>query len=94
LWAAEFPRAVFTVASLPFARSLLASAPHGDGRPILVLPGLVNSDRSTVVLRRYLRRLGYRVEAWGLGRNLGLRTVGRDAEKLLDRVRSSAEHSG
>lgn len=29
-----------------------------------------------------------------MGRNLSLRTVGRDAEKLLDRVRSSAEHSG
>ena len=44
-------------------------------------------------MRRYLRHLGYRAEAWGLGRNLGVRTVGPDAEKLLARVRSFAEEA-
>ncbi len=50
---------------------LLQLAPRGDGHPVLVLPGLIASDLSTRVLRRYLRERGYRVHGWGLGRNLG-----------------------
>ena len=60
----------------------------------MLLPGLANSDRSNFVLKRYLRSLGYRAEGWGLGRNLGVRTVGPDAEKLLDRIRNLADSSG
>lgn len=52
---------------------LLSMAPRGDGHPVLVLPGLVASDLSTRVLRRYLRERGYYVHGWKLGRNLGLR---------------------
>ena len=51
----------------------LSLAPRGDGHPVLVLPGLIASDLSTRVLRRYLRERGYRVHGWGLGRNRGLR---------------------
>jgi hypothetical protein len=32
---------------------LLARAPRGDGHPVLVLPGLLASDLSTALLRRY-----------------------------------------
>jgi pimeloyl-ACP methyl ester carboxylesterase len=60
----------------------------------MTLPGLVNSDRSNFVLTRYLRSLGYRAEGWGLGRNLGVRTVGQDAEKLLARISGMAESTG
>lgn len=59
-----------TVSMWPFLRF----APKGDGHPVLVLPGLVASDLSTRVLRRYLKDHGYRTHGWGLGRNLGLRT--------------------
>lgn len=52
---------------------LLSMAPKGDGHPVLVLPGLVASDLSTRVLRRFLRERGYHVHGWKLGRNLGLR---------------------
>jgi len=87
LWAAELPRAALTVASLPFSRSLLAGAPRGDGRPVMILPGLANSDRSNFVMRRYLRSLGYRAEGWGLGRNFGVRTVGADADRIVHAAR-------
>ena len=90
----ELPRAALTAASLPFARSMLAQASRGDGRPVMILPGLANSDRSNFVLRRYLRSLGYRAEGWGLGRNFGVRTVGLDAEKLLARIRRMADSNG
>lgn len=57
------------VAALPWLRL----APRGDGHPVLVLPGLVASDRSTRLLRHFLARRGYEVHGWGLGRNLGPR---------------------
>jgi pimeloyl-ACP methyl ester carboxylesterase len=70
LLAAEGPRALGELMWLQAARPLLATAPHGDGHPVLVLPGLVADDRSTVPLRRFLRRLGYRVHGWRLGTNV------------------------
>ncbi|ABD87216.1 esterase/lipase family protein [Rhodopseudomonas palustris] len=50
---------------------LLMQAPKGDGHPVLVLPGLLASDLSTALLRRFLKHLGYHSFAWGLGRNIG-----------------------
>ena len=72
----------------------MSEAPRGDGRPILLLPGFGNSDRSVLVLRRYLQRLGYRAESWRLGRNYGVRTVGPDAVRLLERIREMADSAG
>jgi pimeloyl-ACP methyl ester carboxylesterase len=50
---------------------LLRRLPHGDGHPVLVLPGFMASDRSTQPLRRLLRDMGYRTYGWGLGVNVG-----------------------
>ena len=58
-----------SLALLPFLRR----APRGDGHPVLVLPGLIASDRSTQPLRSYLTDQGYDVHGWGLGRNMGLK---------------------
>jgi pimeloyl-ACP methyl ester carboxylesterase len=55
------------------ALPLLSLAPRGDGHPVLVLPGLVTSDVSTGPLRAFLKRQGYAVSGWGLGRNFGPR---------------------
>jgi pimeloyl-ACP methyl ester carboxylesterase len=77
---------VAAVASLLPARSMLAAAPKGDGRPVMLLPGLVNSDRSMALMRRYLNRLGYSAVGWGLGRNLGARAIGAEGERLLAEV--------
>jgi pimeloyl-ACP methyl ester carboxylesterase len=55
------------------ALPLLGLAPHGDGHPVLVLPGLVASDVSTRPLRAFLKSRGYAVSGWRQGRNLGLR---------------------
>lgn len=62
--AAEF---ALLVGLLPAQRAL----PVGDGHPVLVLPGLLADDLSTLALRRILRGLGYRVHGWRLGRNIG-----------------------
>lgn len=90
----EWPRAALSVARLAGARARLDAAPRGDGRPVMVLPGLFNSDLSNAVLRRYLARLGYRAEPWTLGRNFGSRTIGKDAARLLARVERLAAEAG
>lgn len=56
------------LASLPV---LTAMSPRGDGHPVLVLPGLVTSDRSTIALRNFLKSRGYAAYGWELGRNYG-----------------------
>lgn len=67
----EPARGLADLATLPLAAPWLSLAPHGDGHGIIVLPGLLASDNSTALLRRFLRRLGYDVRGWNLGRNLG-----------------------
>lgn len=91
---AEAPRAVIGLAELAGSRRMLAELPRGDGRPVLLLPGLANGDRSNFVLKRYLVGLGYRAEGWGLGRNRGLRTIGSNGARLFARVETLAEEAG
>ncbi len=69
----------------------IAAGPRGRGEPVMVLPGLFNSDRSNVALRRHLMRMGYRVEGWDLGRNLGQRAIRGDGERLFAKIEAMAE---
>ena len=50
----------------------LARQPRGNGEPVLILPGYGAGDGSTMILKGYLRLLGYRARGWGLGRNTAL----------------------
>ncbi len=52
-------------------RAAVSRAPRGDGHPVLVVPCFLRSDRSTLVLRRFLAACGYAVYGWGLGTNIG-----------------------
>jgi pimeloyl-ACP methyl ester carboxylesterase len=51
----------------------LAARYPGDGRAVIVLPGLFTSDARTTMLRRVLKKAGYRTYGWGLGRNMPIR---------------------
>ena len=55
---------------------------------MLILPGWGAGDGSTVVLKAYLRLLGYRAHGWGLGRNRGI--AADLLPKILKRVSSLA----
>lgn len=92
----EWPRAAMTVARLAMRWRDLGDgrAGAGDGRPVLLLPGLFNSDRSNVALRSLLRRIGYDAQGWGLGRNFGTRTIGAEAERLIARVAAMGQATG
>ena len=90
----EMQRAMFELSTLPAAAPILNMAPKGDGHPVLVLPGFTAGDRSTAILRRYLGGLGYRTFTWNLGRNLGPRSIGREGEHLLARLRAIHDETG
>lgn len=77
------------LASLPL---LTAAAPRGDGHPVLVLPGLVTTDRSTIALRNFLKSRGYAAYGWELGRNYG--PVPRIERGMIERVEELYEKHG
>jgi pimeloyl-ACP methyl ester carboxylesterase len=90
----EWPRAALTVARLGWRWRRLGDGQVGDGRTVMVLPGLFNADRSNVALRGFLNRIGYRAHGWGLGRNFGTRSIGGEAERLIARVAAVAAEAG
>lgn len=71
LFALEQGRALLELAGVRARRRVQEAAPHGDGHPVLVLPGLLAGDFSTAPLRRFLRELGHDARGWKLGLNLG-----------------------
>jgi pimeloyl-ACP methyl ester carboxylesterase len=85
-------RGLFELNASLLLSPLLARAPRGDGHPVLVLPGLLASDLSTALLRRYLSGLGYQSHAWGFGRNTG--GVSRMRGLLRDRLAEIHRDSG
>ena len=73
-------RAPFDWATLLLRAPFLLTAPRGDGRPVMLLPGFGTDERAMRPLGRYLRFLGYDVYDWGIGRNMGR------VEEYIDRV--------
>lgn len=61
----------------------------GDGHPVLVIPGFMGSESSTVFLRGFIQKLGYEVYDWGLGRNLGRV---EDIDVLVEKVEKISAH--
>ena len=68
----ELPRLFLEISRLGFSWPLLLQkAARGDGHPVMVLPGFLGGDDSTLILRRFLTRLGYVSLPWLHGRNTG-----------------------
>ena len=59
--------------------------PRGDGRPVIVVPGFLASDDSLLLLRRWLRIVGYRPHTAGFLFNVDC------AERAVERVERLAE---
>ncbi|MEO0789649.1 MAG: alpha/beta hydrolase, partial [Bacteroidota bacterium] len=75
---------------IPYQR-FLASRNIGDQHPVLVLPGFMASDRSTMPLRKFLTRSGYVPHGWDLGRNTAKVEF---LSPLLDKLESVYETQG
>ena len=85
-------RAVFELALLPYSLPLLMTAPHGDGHPVLLLPGFMASEVSLFPLKLFLGNRGYDVDTWGLGRNVGFQN--KHALALEQKIRHLHHKSG
>ncbi|MEL6751118.1 MAG: alpha/beta hydrolase [Pseudomonadota bacterium] len=72
--------------------TLFATAPRGEGQPVLVLPGLATSDRSTIALRKFLAAIGYPTYGWDQGRNFG--PLPGVEEKLIATVKALHDKHG
>ncbi|HEX4739431.1 MAG TPA: alpha/beta hydrolase [Allosphingosinicella sp.] len=57
-----------------------------DGPPLMVIPGFLATDRTTLGLQRAFAEAGYRVAGWGLGFNRGAR------EDTVERLVRQLEH--
>jgi hypothetical protein len=69
----------------------LARQPRGNREPVLILPPHGTGDTSTIILKGYLRLLGYRARGWGLGRNRG--RVAELLPRVLKRLASFSRRS-
>ena len=68
---------------------LLGRFPLGDRHPVIVIPGFMGTEKSTLQLRRALVILGYQTFEWRLGRNTS--PVGQVENDLLERVQQVCE---
>ena len=83
LTALELPRWIGEYAASRVVDVFTRSSTVGEGRPVLVLPGFGASDFVTGRLRAHLRKRGFRVHGWRLGRNIGL--TDRLVDGLIER---------
>lgn len=82
LWAAEALEVPKLLLS-PFQRAVPIEP--GSGQPVVVYPGYLTSDISSIRLRRSLRKAGYAAYGWEVGQNRGARA------DLLDRLEQRLE---
>jgi len=86
-WSASEPRALLDVAGFYMSRKKLRQLPKGDGHSVLVIPGFLSGDGTTLQLRGLLRDLGYRVYGWRQGQNTVFNSGVMDRlEKRLDYI--------
>src|SRR6266498_1723208 len=69
-----------------------AHIPHGNGEPVIVVPGFLSSDFQTGEMRRWLGRIGYVAHRSGIGRNIDCPDI--SLERLEETLVAAAEKSG
>ncbi len=74
--------------SLPLLR---LQAKRGRGEPVMVLPGFMADDRSTQLLRSFLRSIGYQPHPWKMGTNR--RPMMEYLPVLVEKIESIARES-
>lgn len=90
-WALEF-LALPKIHASPL-RPPVVVPPFGKGQPVIVIPGLLSSDRTTALLRHSLAKAGFVVEGWGQGMNTGAQPekIARLEQRLEDFAAQTGE---
>jgi triacylglycerol lipase len=66
--------------------------PHGDGRPVLLIPGFLAGDGTLATMAKWLRANGYYTRRAGIRANVG---CSQDAcERIEERLEALAERTG
>jgi triacylglycerol lipase len=68
-----------------------AGVPHGNGRPVLLIPGFLAGDGSLVTMTRWLRANGYRTQRAGIRSNVDCSSEA--CERLESRLEELAARS-
>ena len=85
-------RVLYEIGALAAASPWLRAIGRGDRHPVLVLPGFMGDDASTVALRSFIRSWGYWAHGWRLGPNYGpTRTL---LDGIRDRLQTVFERHG
>ena len=75
----------------PPEQPAIDSVPRGDGRRVVVLPGILTGDFTTVRLVAWLKQIGYDAQGWGEGINWGPTTeILARVDALIDAAHSSS----
>ncbi len=78
---------LFEIGALLAAAPWLRATGRGDRHPVLVLPGFMGDDTSTIALRSFIRSWGYWAHGWRLGSNVGpTRAVLDGIRQRLDEI--------
>lgn len=64
-------RATFEIIKCLFFLLFYRYPKQRNNKPVLVVPGLLTSDISTYLMRRFIQKHGHTAYGWTLGRNLG-----------------------
>lgn len=82
----ELGRASFGLGAYFMSLPWLQLLPKGDEHPVMVIPGFMTTDRTTSLLRFYLKSRNYAPYRWDLGRNLAnfLEIEEQAYERLLE----------
>ena len=78
------PRGLLDMVGLVAAAPFLLRARKGTRHGVIVLPGFGADDRSTLIIRQYLKSLGYDAHGWKRGFNI--RRPGTDLPAVLTQI--------
>lgn len=80
----------FDLARTKAQAATLAAAIKGDGRQVLLIPGLLASEHRMEPLRAILQAAGFNAHGWGMGRNFGPRVDSlHQIDRRIDEIRRS-----
>lgn len=82
----ELARTGIDATRLSLNSKTLSSLPSGDGHRVIVIPGFMGSSLSTGFIRSFLRSKKYDAIDWGLGRNIGEKSIGVFGDILLEKI--------